>query len=39
MKKNFDASNEAMVAVDPKTGQILTMVGSKDILMKRSTEK
>ena len=29
MQKNFDASNEAMVAIDPKTGQILTMVGSR----------
>lgn len=29
MKKNFNASNEGMVAVDPKTGQILAMVGSK----------
>ncbi|HEV7449346.1 MAG TPA: transglycosylase domain-containing protein, partial [Candidatus Paceibacterota bacterium] len=26
----FNASNMAMVATDPKTGQILTMVGSKD---------
>ncbi len=30
MKKNFNASNEGMVAVDPKTGQILAMVGSGD---------
>ncbi len=29
MLKNFNASNEAMVAIDPKTGQILSMVGSK----------
>lgn len=29
-QKNFNASNEAMVAVDPKTGQILAMVGSRD---------
>jgi membrane peptidoglycan carboxypeptidase len=28
MKTNFNASNEGMVAVDPKTGQILAMVGS-----------
>ncbi len=29
MKKNFNASNEGMVAIDPKTGQILAMVGSR----------
>jgi penicillin-binding protein 1C len=29
MEKNFDASNEGMVAIEPKTGQILTMVGSR----------
>ncbi|KKW30879.1 MAG: Penicillin-binding protein [Candidatus Kaiserbacteria bacterium GW2011_GWC2_52_8b] len=29
MQKNFSASNEGMVAVDPKTGQILAMVGSR----------
>lgn len=29
MLKNFDASNEGIVAVDPKTGQVLAMVGSK----------
>lgn len=28
--KNFNASNAALVAIDPKTGNILTMVGSKD---------
>ena len=28
--KNFNASNAASVAIDPKTGQILMMVGSKD---------
>ncbi len=27
---NYNASNTAMVAIDPKTGDILTMVGSKD---------
>src|SRR3989344_773650 len=27
--KNLNASNQGMVAVDPKTGQILAMVGSK----------
>ncbi len=30
LSTNFNASNTAMVAVDPKTGDILTMVGSKD---------
>ncbi len=29
MLANFNASNQAMVAVDPKTGQVLAMVGSK----------
>ncbi len=29
MLKNFKASNEAIVAIDPKTGQVLSMVGSK----------
>ncbi len=29
MLRNFKASNQALVAIDPKTGQILTMVGSK----------
>jgi 1A family penicillin-binding protein len=28
--KNFKASNEAAVIIDPQTGQILTMVGSND---------
>ena len=28
--KNFNASNTGVVVIDPKTGQILTMVGSKD---------
>lgn len=28
--KNFKASNEAMIALEPATGQILAMVGSKD---------
>lgn len=27
---NYNASNEGLVSVDPKTGQILAMVGSKD---------
>jgi membrane peptidoglycan carboxypeptidase len=29
-KKNFEAENVASVAIDPKTGQILAMVGSRD---------
>lgn len=29
-EKNFRASNTAIVAIDPKTGGILTMVGSRD---------
>jgi 1A family penicillin-binding protein len=29
-KKAYNANNEALIAIDPKTGQILTMVGSKD---------
>ncbi len=30
----FDADNAGMIAVDPKTGDILTMVGSKDYFSK-----
>ncbi len=30
LAENFNASNTAMVAIDPKTGDILAMVGSKD---------
>ncbi len=30
IEKNYNASNTAMVAIDPKTGDILTMVGSRD---------
>ncbi len=30
LEKSFNASNTAMVAIDPKTGDILTMVGSKN---------
>jgi penicillin-binding protein 1C len=30
MKSNFNASNEGMLAIDPKTGQVLAMVGSRD---------
>jgi membrane peptidoglycan carboxypeptidase len=29
-QKSFNASNASLVAIDPKTGQILTMVGSRD---------
>lgn len=29
-EKRFKASNAALVAIDPKTGQILSMVGSRD---------
>jgi 1A family penicillin-binding protein len=29
-EKDWDASNAGLVAIDPKTGQILTMVGSRD---------
>lgn len=29
-QKNFKASNDALVAIDPSTGQILAMVGSRD---------
>jgi 1A family penicillin-binding protein len=28
--ENFNATNAGMIALDPKTGQILTMVGSRD---------
>ncbi len=30
LQSNFDASNTAMVAIDPKTGDILSMVGSSN---------
>jgi len=30
MQKNFNASNVALTAIDPKTGHILAMVGSRD---------
>lgn len=30
MQNNFNASNMGLVAIDPKTGQILTMIGSKE---------
>jgi 1A family penicillin-binding protein len=29
-QKNFNADNDAIVAIDPKTGDILSMVGSRD---------
>lgn len=29
-EKNFNGTNDAFVAIDPKTGAILTMVGSRD---------
>jgi len=29
-EKNYEATNAALIAIDPKTGQILTMVGSRD---------
>ncbi len=29
-EESYDASNAGLVAIDPKTGQILTMVGSRD---------
>lgn len=29
-QKDFDANNAALISLDPKTGQILAMVGSKD---------
>ena len=29
-EKDYDASNSGLVAIDPKTGQILSMVGSRD---------
>ncbi len=32
--KKYNASNEALVAIDPTTGQILAMVGSKDYFSK-----
>lgn len=35
LETNFNASNTAMVAIDPKTGDILTMVGSRDYFSKK----
>ncbi len=34
LEKSFSASNTAMVAIDPKTGDILTMVGSRNYFEK-----
>ncbi len=34
LEKSFNASNTAMVAIDPKTGDVLTMVGSRDYFEK-----
>lgn len=34
----YDAANSSLVAIDPKTGQILAMVGSKDYFAKSSPE-
>src|SRR3989344_3226415 len=30
IEKNFDARNSGMIAIDPKTGDVLAMVGSRD---------
>ena len=35
LESSFNASNTAMVAIDPKTGDIWTMVGSRDYFDKR----
>ncbi len=35
LEANFNASNTAMVALDPKTGDILTMVGSRNYFDKK----
>lgn len=34
-KKKFNAENAALVVIDPKTGEILTMVGSRDYFDKK----
>jgi penicillin-binding protein 1C len=34
-EKNFNASNAALIAIDPKTGQVLTMIGSRDYFDKK----
>ena len=33
-EQNFNATNAAFVALDPKTGEILTMIGSRDFFSK-----
>ncbi len=35
LESSFNASNTAMIAIDPKTGDILTMVGSRDYFDKK----
>ncbi|MEX2144968.1 MAG: PBP1A family penicillin-binding protein [Candidatus Spechtbacterales bacterium] len=35
---NFNANNAALVAIDPKTGQVLAMVGSRDYFGESSPE-
>lgn len=35
MERNFNARNEGVVAIEPKTGQILAMVGSRDYFDER----
>ncbi len=35
-EKNFNAKNAGLVAIDPKTGQILAMVGSRDYFNKEN---
>lgn len=37
-EKKFDANNAGLVALDPKTGQILVMVGSRDFFAKPKPE-
>lgn len=34
-ERDFNAENDALVAIDPKTGQILSMVGSRDYFDKK----
>lgn len=36
--KSYNANNEALVAMDPKTGQVLAMVGSKNYFGKASPD-
>ncbi|MFH0968896.1 MAG: PBP1A family penicillin-binding protein [Patescibacteria group bacterium] len=37
-KKNWNAYNASLIAMDPKTGQVLAMVGSKDFFGKSEPE-